>query len=150
MFKVFLYLSLAVSALVLIGCQGTSNSSASSTGTCTYNASTGYYTNSSTGAICSSSVGTAGCTYNASTGTYYNSTTGALCSTTSTGSCILTAQGYYINSTTGAICSTTTAYTGTSYGSTGTSGSCTSWYYVYGVMYYPAYVNGVLMCVASY
>lgn len=139
-----------VGAVALTGCQGTSNSSSSS-GTCNYNVSTGYYTNSSTGAVCSSSASTANCTYNSSLGYYVNATTGAICSTTSTGSCILTSGGYYINSTTGATCSTASGYTTTGYTTTGySSGSCSYWTQMYGVYYSPAYLNGQLVCVASY
>jgi len=145
MTKYILYFSVIIGAGFLVGCQSTSSTSSSS---CSYNATLGYYTDSS-GAVCSSSSSTANCVYNSTTGTYINSTTGVVCTTTSTGSCILTSGGYYINSSTGAICSTASASTGYSYGYT-TSNGCSYWTAIYGVTYYPAYVNGVLMCVAAY
>lgn len=143
--KSILYLSLIAISVLIVGCQSTSNSSSTN---CAYNATLGYYVDSS-GAVCSSSSSTANCVYNSTSGTYINSTTGVACTTTSTGSCILTSGGYYINSSTGAICSTTSVSTGYSYGYTASSG-CSYWTAIYGVVYYPAYVNGVLMCVAAY
>lgn len=104
---------------------------------CTFNGS--YYINPTTGQICSSSTGTAGCTLGPN-GTYINPATGQLCSTTSTGSCILTPQGYYINQLTGQICSQNT------YGGSG----CSIWTQMYGIVYVPAYLNGQLVCVATY
>jgi hypothetical protein len=128
-------------ALILSACQGTS--STTNTGTCNYNTATGYYTNSTTGAVCSSSTSTAGCTLGAN-GQYINPTTGGLCTSSTTGSCVMTAQGYYINTTTGAICSST--------GVTGTYGSnpCAYLTAQYGVPYQVTYVNGGAYCVASY
>lgn len=142
----------ALTVLMLAACGKTSNSSTDS-GTCNYNALTGYSTNSATGAICSSTAATTNCIYNGATGTYVNATTGGVCSTTSTGTCVLAANGYYINQTTGQICSTTTATGGytSGLGTTGyTSASCDYWTQMYGVYYTPAYLNGQVVCVASY